>query len=105
MPTGPIHDEQSDRSGRHAQAYFGQMLVHGLGIDCWQDQTSANTTGRADSAEEIDPGEALIARGTRAAAAPSPSAGERALLADPCFILKPDLDKLIDRAFTKGSPG
>jgi hypothetical protein len=55
-----------------------------------------NGTGaarRADGAEEVGPGEPPVALDPRARAAPGPDAGQRALLADARFILKPDFNR------------
>ncbi len=102
MPTGSVHDEQGDCSGIDHFFYFNQMLVHGFDIDRRQDQASANATGRANRAEKIGPVEAPVAPRARTAPTPGPDAGERALLADPCFILEPDFDLLAASPFAKG---
>ena len=94
MPACPVHDEQGDCSRADALADFSQMLVHGFDVDGWQHQTNANATGRADGAEQIGPGIAPVAPRARAGAEPGPDAGQRALLANSCFVLEPDFDRL-----------
>ena len=94
MPARPVHDEQGDCPNADALADFSQMLVHGFDVDGGQHQAAANATGRADGTEQIRPAEAPVAPRTRTGAAPGPDAGQRALLANPCLVLKPDLDQL-----------
>jgi hypothetical protein len=77
------------------------MLVHGFDVDGGQDQSGANATGRADGAEQIGPGEAPVAQRARPGAAPGPDAGQRALLANPCFVLEPDLDRIASSALAQ----
>ena len=101
MPSGPVHDEEGDRSRSDACPNFRQMLVHGFDVDGGQDQSAANATGRADRAEQIRPVEAPVAQCARAAPAPGPDSGERALLPDPCFILEPDFYRLATSARTE----
>ena len=94
MPSGPVHDEQGDCPRSNAFPDFNQVLVHGFDVDAGQHQSGANATGRADGTEQIRPVEAAVAQCARAAPEPGPDAGQRALLANPCFVLKPDLDQL-----------
>jgi hypothetical protein len=77
------------------------VLVHGFDVDGRQHQSGANATGRADGAEQIGPGEAPVARRARTGTAPGPDAGLRALLANPCFVLEPDLDRLVSGTFAE----
>jgi len=43
----------------------------------------------------------LVAQRARAASAPSPDTGQRALLANPCFVLEPDFDRLAGGALAE----
>jgi hypothetical protein len=43
----------------------------------------------------------LVAQRARAASAPSPDTGQRALLANPCFVLEPDFDRLAGSALAE----
>ncbi len=63
-------------------------------VDRWQHESRANATRRADGAEQVGPGVALVARCARTAAAVGPDVGQAALLADPGFVLPPQLDRL-----------
>ena len=70
------------------------MGVHGLGVGMGHDQRGGRPALGADGTEDVGPFVAGIAWGTRAAAAVGPDAGERPLLADPCFILEPYFQRL-----------
>jgi hypothetical protein len=93
MPTGTVEDQQGDRTDADACADFGQMLVHGLDADCRHDEGGAGAARRADGAEQVGPGEPPVALDPRTRATLSPDAGQRALLANAGFILKPDFDR------------
>ncbi len=93
-----VDDYQGDCSRRDTSADFLQMLVHGFDVDGGQDQSAANATGRADRTEQIGPVEAPVAQRARAASAPGPNSGQRTLLANSCFVLEPDFDRLAGRA-------
>ncbi len=101
MPTGPVDDYQGDRSRRDACPNFRQMLVHGFDADGRQDQCAANAAGRADRTEQIRPVEAPVPQRARAAAPPGPDSGQRALLANPCFVLEPDFNRLAGGALAE----
>src|SRR6202047_2337162 len=73
------------------------MFVHGLDADCWHDQGGAGAGRRADEAEQVGPGEPPVAPDTRTRAALGPDAGQRALLANAGFILKPDFDRPVGK--------
>src|ERR1017187_904069 len=73
------------------------MLVHGVDTDDRHDQGGTGAARRADGAEQIDPGEPPVAPDARTRAALGPDAGQRALLANAGFILKPDFDRPADK--------
>src|SRR6202011_2909178 len=85
--------QKGDGTEADACADFGQMLVHGLDADGRHDEGGAGTARRADGAEQVGPGEPPVALDPRTRAALGPDAGQRALLADAGFILKPDFDR------------
>jgi hypothetical protein len=93
VPTSTVEDQQGDGTDADACADFGQMFVHGLDADCWHDQGGAGAARRADGAEQVGPGEPPVAPDARTRAALGPDAGQRALLANAGFILKPDFDR------------
>lgn len=81
--------------GRDLAGDFGQVQAHGLGADLLHGQgCGAATGGGADRSEQ--PGGAMAAVPWRrwAAASLGPDIGQRALLADPGFILEPDFERL-----------
>ena len=94
MPAGLIEQGDGVGAGRHGLGDLGQMQGHGGGGASRQHKGGALGLGRANGAEDVGRAGALIARcyGPRAAA--GPSAGDLVLLADPGFILEPDLYRL-----------
>ena len=93
MPTSTVEDQQGDGTDADAFADFGQMLVHGVDTDDRHDQGGADAACRADGAEQVGPGEPPVAPDARTRAALGPDPGQRALLANAGFILKPDFDR------------
>jgi hypothetical protein len=82
--------------------------IHGLDADCRHDQGGAGAARRADGAEQVSPGKPPVALDPRTRAALGPDAGQRALLADAGFILKPDFDRpagKLPRDCGAGQPG
>ena len=70
-----------------------EVLVHGVDAARWHDQGGAGAAPGGDGAEQVRPGEPPVALDPRARAAPGPDGrGQRALLADAGFILKPDFN-------------
>ena len=95
MPAGTVEDQQSEGTDADAVANFNQMLVHGRDADGRHDQRGAGAARRADGAEQVGPGEPSeppVALDPRSRAALGP-VGQRALLANAGFILKPDFDR------------
>lgn len=67
------------------------MQVHGFGVAFGQHQRRADAPGRTDGAEDIGRTRALILGGRGAGSSFCPTPGDFILLADPGFILPPDL--------------
>jgi len=67
------------------------MKVHGGGVTPWQDQGCADAARGADGAEDIDRTGALVMGGRGAGSPFRPAPGDLVLLADPGFVLKPNL--------------
>jgi len=67
------------------------MHLHGRHVAERKNEACALALKRADGAEDIDRGGALIVWRARACAALCPSAGDLVLLTDAGFILEPDL--------------
>lgn len=71
-----------------------EVELHGVGVGEGECERCARATGGADGAEEVGVLVALVGRLARAGATPGPLPDYAVLLADPGFILKPDLDGL-----------
>ena len=67
-----------------------KMQVHRLGVAGRQDQGCALALSRADGAEDVGRGGALIAGRARSRATLGPPAGNLVLLTDPRLIREPD---------------
>ena len=91
VPSGLIDDNDGVGSGCDGGRDFPQMKGHGGGVAFGQDQGRSDAPGRADGAEDIGRAGALVAgcRGARSALRPAPR--NLVLLADPGFVLEPDL--------------
>ena len=81
---------------------LGQVQVHRLGIAARQDERCALPVARADGAEDIGRGGALVVRRTGPRATFGPASGDLVLLPDAGFVGKPDfyrgrIDALVAR--------
>ena len=102
VPAGLIDQEHGVGARRDGLGDLDEMQVHRLGIAGGQDQGSALALLRADGAEDVGRGGALIAGSARACAALGPSARDLVLLADARLVLEPNLYGLdIDRLFVR----
>ena len=99
VPSGLIHQQHAMGARLDSKRYLRQMQRHGLGIAEWENQASALAKFGADGTEDVGRFRSLVlgCRGPRAA--PGPAAGDLVFLADPGFVLKPDLYR---RAARKG---
>ncbi len=75
-------------------ADLAQMQLHGFGVGCGKHQGSPDATPGTDRTEKICVLIALISRQAWSRAFPGPNANPPVLLADPRFVLKPQLDRL-----------
>jgi hypothetical protein len=94
VPASPVENEHGVRAGRDRLRHFGQEDAHGHGRDLGQDQRHADIPLRADRTEEMGGGEALLAHAAWAHALLIPDVGRAPFLADPGFVLEPQLDPL-----------
>ena len=78
---------------------LGEMSVHRGGVGKGHDEARGHSALGTDRAEDVGPLVAGVARRPRPRAALRPDPGERALLADPCLVLEPDLERLVARGF------
>ena len=90
VPSGLI-DEHGMSSRRHLGCDFGQVQVHGFGVAGRQDQGSSLALARADGAEDVGRGRALIVwrRGPRTPPGPPPR--DLVRLADARLVRELDL--------------
>ena len=91
MPSGLVEKENGMGAARHHGADLGEMRLHGLGVAERHDEPGALALGRADRAEKVGPGRALVVRRPGPGPALRPSAGQLVLLTDARFILPPEL--------------
>jgi len=91
---GAIEDESGVATCRHLAADSSEMQRHGLGVRGRHDQARCDATLRTGRAEQVGPVVALVVRRAGPRSTLGPDAGQRALLADPGFILEPDFDRL-----------
>ncbi len=78
----------------HMLADFVKMHLHGFGVGYRKHQGGPDATLGTNRTEQICILVTLISRQARSRAAPRPNANPPILLADPRFILKPQLDRL-----------
>lgn len=74
-----------------------EVQVHHIAVGYRQNERDAGIARGTDGAKQIRPIVALVARGSRSAAALGPNPGQRPLLADAGFVLPPKLDRLVAR--------
>src|ERR1700690_681100 len=92
MPTGLIDDQNSMSAGIDGGGDFSEMGIHRLGIAPWQDETDTLALLRTDRAEDVGPLGSLIVRRAGPCSALGPTARDLVLLANPGFVLEPELD-------------
>ena len=95
VPTCTVEHDHSMRARRDMEADLVEMQAHCLGIDAARHQSGTDPAFCADRAEQPDRPMALVAQPRWSGAAPGPYVGKRSFLPDPCFILKPHLDRLV----------
>jgi len=92
MPAGLIDDQDGMSAGVDGGGDLRQMGVHRLGIAPWQDETDTLALLRTDRAEDVGPLGSLIVRRAGPCSALGPATCDLVLLADPRFVLEPQLD-------------
>lgn len=96
MPSGPVHQDNTVGLARHVSADLIEVHLHGLGIGERHHQRSPLALCRTDRSEEIGVLVTLVGWEPRACPCLWPKPGTPILLAQPCLVLKPELDR---RAF------
>src|ERR1700756_320601 len=94
MPASAVERDHGMRAGGDLRADLREMQGHRLDVDVGQDQRRPNPTGGTDGTKDVGPFVSLIARLAGTAAGLRPDIGQAALLADPGFVLPPELDRL-----------
>lgn len=79
--------------------YLVEMELHGMSVGERQGEGCSFAARGTDRTEQPGVFVALIGRLARPCSAPGPLANEAVLLADPRFILKPNLDRGFRRQF------
>ncbi len=97
MPAGPVTDQYGMGVGADLPADLGQMDCHGLAADPGHDNCGADGAIRTDRAEDVGGVVTVVAHRRRSGATRRPQIRQGALLADPGFILEPDLDRFSSR--------
>ena len=83
---GPLGDKVTD---------LIEMLLHGRGVGVGHSQAGTDAASRTDGAEQIGALVALIGWLAWPGTAASPLTHKAVLLADPCLVLEPDLDRFV----------
>src|SRR5882724_12216972 len=102
MPAGAVADQHGVSAGAHLLADLGEVDRHRFAVDPGRDNGGADGPRRAGRTEDVGRVMAIVANRRWAAAAWRPLIRQRALLADPSFILEPDLDRLARRLGRQG---
>jgi hypothetical protein len=97
MPARAVENEDGVGAWPNALADLFEMQVHRLRIDRGQNEGRAGASIGTDGAEQVGRAMSLIAWCWRPGTSPRPKPGQRSLLADPRFVLPPDLERLADR--------
>ena len=102
VPASLIDQEDGVGTGRDHLGDLGEMQVHRLGIAGRQDQGRAFALLRADRAEDVGRGGALITGRAGTGATPGPAAGDLVLLADTSLVREPYFYLVaVDRLFAR----
>ena len=91
MPSRLIEQHDGVCIGGDTVRDFGEVEAHRRGVAVGQDEGGALPLFGADGAEQIGRRGALVVRRRGAGAASGPASGDAVLLADPRFVLEPDL--------------
>ena len=108
VPARLIKQEKRVCSRGYMMGDLIEMKLHRGGVAVGQDEPCTGAASRADGAEDIDRPGALIVGRHRPRALARPSPGALVLLADPGFVLEPDLyrgvrpDVLLERLYLGG---
>ena len=93
VPSGPVQQQRGVGARSDVARDFVEVKLHHLGVGVGQRQGGSDAPRRADRAEQIGVGVALIGGLSRSRSAPRPLADKAVLLADSGLILEPDFDR------------
>ena len=91
MPSGLVDEEDGVGAGADLGRDFVEMPLHGLGVAARQDEGGPDAALGTDGAEDLVRLGALVLEGPGPGAAFRPAPGDLVLLADPRFVLPPEL--------------
>src|SRR5271157_742796 len=91
MPSGFVEHEDGVATRRNVLGDFIEMQLHRLDVAPGQDQADRLALLRADRAEDVGRGGALVARGRGPRSPLGPAPGDLVLLSDARFVGEPDL--------------
>lgn len=91
VPSGLIEDEHGMGTGRHVEGDLFQMHAHRFTVAAGHDDAGGLAFSRTDRTKDPGRGSSLITRSRGTCAALGPAPGELGLLADPGFVLPPQL--------------
>jgi len=95
---GAVEDDGGMCAGTDLTTDLGEMQRQRFAVGDRKNKGRGGPALRTSGAEDVGPFIALVARSARARSALCPNAGQRALLADPRFVLEPDFDGLVPGA-------
>ncbi len=93
MPSGAVEQQHGVRALGDTARDFIEVKLHHVGVGVGKRQGRSDAPRWTDRAEQIGVVVALVSRLCGPRSAPGPLADEAVLLADPGFILEPDLDR------------
>ena len=91
---GVVPDEGDVSAGGDRRGELVEEDLHDRGVEPVGDETFSPAGLRADDGEDVETLEAALFRGGWSGAGVGPNGGQRALLAEPGFVLEPDFDGL-----------
>ena len=94
MPASLINEQHGMGSRLDVKRDLLEMQFHGLGVAKRQDETGRFAERGADRAEDIGRRGSLILQGEGARAALGPAPRDFVLLANACFVLEPQFERL-----------
>jgi hypothetical protein len=95
MPASLVQHQDNLDIGSGLLADKGQMGIHVIGVDGRGDQCRGIPRSRIDRSKYIDPFVFGLFYGSGTSSSLRPDRGQGSLLADPGFVLVPDLDGLL----------